>query len=92
MSDSLRRTAIMVIIAISMMAVLIFYNDVEILSWESRNYYLKNFISDTGAKNAVAAIYLNYRIFDTFFEALLLMISVTGIIYFLEEKGHDDTE
>ncbi len=51
------------------------------------SYYVNNFISDTGAKNAVTAIYLNYRLFDTFFETLLLVISVIGIIYFSRHKG-----
>lgn len=50
---------------------------------------LADFEGQTGARNAVAAIYLNYRMFDTLFETLLLAISVTGIVYFLEEKGHE---
>ena len=35
-----------------------------------------------GADNAVAAIYLNYRLYDTLFEALLLLIAIVGIIHF----------
>ncbi len=45
-------------------------------------YIMQNFEADTGARNAVAAIYLNYRVYDTLFEALLLLIAIVGIIHF----------
>ena len=45
-------------------------------------YVLENFQEQTGAENAVAAIYLNYRVYDTLFEALLLLIAIVGIIHF----------
>jgi multicomponent Na+:H+ antiporter subunit B len=45
-------------------------------------YFLDNFQEHTGAENAVAAIYLNYRVYDTLFEALLLLIAIVGIIHF----------
>lgn len=45
-------------------------------------YVLSNFEEQTGARNAVAAIYLNYRVYDTLFEALLLLIAIVGIIHF----------
>lgn len=51
------------------------------------HYYINNFLQDTGAGNAVTAIYLNYRLFDTFFETLLLLVSVIGIIYFSRYEG-----
>ncbi len=47
-----------------------------------REYFVENFQEDTGAENAVAAIYLNYRVYDTLFEALLLLIAIVGIIHF----------
>ncbi|MFP4330401.1 MAG: hypothetical protein ACOC45_08185 [Alkalispirochaetaceae bacterium] len=45
-------------------------------------YILENFLEQTGAENAVAAIYLNYRVYDTLFEALLLLIAIVGIMHF----------
>ncbi|PKM54040.1 conserved protein of unknown function [Petrocella atlantisensis] len=51
------------------------------------HYYINNFKADTGAGNSVTAIYLNYRLFDTFFETLLLLVSVIGIIYFSRHEG-----
>lgn len=51
------------------------------------SYYLDNFAADTGSLNTVTAIYLNYRMYDTFFETLLLLVSVIGIIYFSRHEG-----
>ncbi len=51
---------------------------------------LASYFSDTGAKNSVAAIYLNYRVFDTIFEALMLLVSVMGVIHF-SRYDHEPT-
>lgn len=51
------------------------------------HYYIDNFFSETAATNAVTAIYLNYRVYDTLFETLLLLVSVIGIIYFSRHAG-----
>jgi multisubunit Na+/H+ antiporter MnhB subunit len=58
------------------------------------DYYLANYEEDTGAGNAVAAIYLNYRVYDTFFEALLLLVAIVGIIHFfrLRPKPQQETQ
>lgn len=50
-------------------------------------YITTNFQAQTGSLNAVTAIYLDYRMFDTLFETLLLLVSVIGIIYFSRHKG-----
>ncbi len=49
---------------------------------------MKNYIVDTSAENSVASIYLNYRMFDTIFEALMLLVSVMGVIHFSRHE-HD---
>lgn len=56
---------------------------------EVAEYYLANAQAETTASNVVTAIYLNYRVFDTMFEALLLLIAVTAIlfIYPIKKKG-----
>jgi len=58
----------------------IFLRDSEILDQPLMDYITANFLEDTGATNAVAGIYLNYRVFDTLFEALMLMVSVMEVI------------
>ena len=50
------------------------------------NHYLKDqyiamFYDDVGGENAVTAIYLGYRVYDTLFEALMLFISIVAIIH-----------
>lgn len=43
---------------------------------------VENGTAETGAQNLVTAIYLDFRIFDTLFETLLLLVSVMGIKQF----------
>ncbi len=55
------------------------------------NYVMENYNAQTGANNSVAAIYLNYRIFDTIFEALMLLVSVMGVVHFSRhDESHDE--
>lgn len=53
------------------------------------NYYLEHFKEDTHTDNAVAAIYLNYRVFDSIFETLLLLVSVTAVSHLSWRRPHD---
>ena len=43
--------------------------------------YLAQFESEFGGENAVTAIYLGYRVYDTLFEALVLVIGVVAVIH-----------
>lgn len=45
-------------------------------------YYIENAAEEAQMQNAVTAIYLRYRIFDTLFEALLLAMAVSAVVYF----------
>lgn len=60
----------------------------EILPNEISTYYIHSFTDDTGALNAVAAIYLNYRMYDTVFEALILITSIIGMLHFFTAGGN----
>ena len=44
-----------------------------------RNQYLEMFMTDVGGRNAVTAIYLGYRVYDTLFEALILIVAVVAV-------------
>ena len=46
-------------------------------------------LTETGAENLVAAIYLDYRLFDTLLEALLLLVSVIGVSQFGSLSGSE---
>jgi multicomponent Na+:H+ antiporter subunit B len=54
-----------------------------------RKYFELNGFIETGSKNLVSAIYLDYRLFDSIFEAGILLIAVSGIIWI---SRHDLTE
>ena len=55
-----------------------------------RDSYMSSFISDVGGSNAVTAIYLGYRVYDTLFEALMVVISVVAVIHMsvFVERAH----
>ncbi|GAB2483926.1 hypothetical protein GCM10008929_06060 [Alkalibacterium psychrotolerans] len=58
----------------------LFLNYSEQIDTPLMDYFTADFFNQTGATNSVAAIYLNYRVFDTLFEALMLMVSVMEVI------------
>ena len=59
---------------------------------ESYNYYVENAAGESNMPNAVTAIYLRYRIFDTIFEALLLGVAVSVVFYFAAPWERDFKE
>lgn len=70
--------------------IMLFIQDAEILSAPLMDFFTTNFFAETGASNAVAGIYLNYRVFDTLFEALMLMVSVMEVINVSWANRHED--
>lgn len=46
-------------------------------------YITERFHEDTAARNAVTSILLNYRMYDTIFEALILLTAIVGMHQFL---------
>ena len=46
-----------------------------------KDQYISMFSDDVGGENAVTAIYLGYRVYDTLFEALMLFISIVAVIH-----------
>ena len=64
-----------------------------------KELYLARFQTDVGGLNPVSAIYLNYRMYDTLFEALVLVIAVVGVIHMshfnetsVEDGRHSEIE
>jgi len=47
----------------------------------SSNYYISNTYNEVGSRNIVTGIYLDYRLFDSIFEAGILLVSVAGVIF-----------
>ncbi|GAB6091167.1 hypothetical protein [Spirochaeta dissipatitropha] len=56
-------------------------------------YVIHNYEEDTAARNAVSSILLNYRMYDTMFETLILLTAIIGMQRFLPAKHElkDDT-
>lgn len=50
------------------------------------DYFAEMGVRETGAENLVTAIYLGYRAFDTLGETVVLLISVSGIVYLIGGK------
>jgi len=46
-----------------------------------QDLYVARFMPDVGGYNAVTAIYLGYRVYDTLFEALVLLIGALAVIH-----------
>ncbi|MFW6148505.1 MAG: hydrogen gas-evolving membrane-bound hydrogenase subunit E [Atribacterota bacterium] len=55
------------------------------INMDSINYYLDNGVSDTGAINLVASIYLDYRAYDTLMETVVLFMAVMGVTFILRK-------
>jgi multicomponent Na+:H+ antiporter subunit B len=62
----------------------------EIVSNSIGQILINKGYKESGAKNIVTAIYLDYRLYDTFFEALILMISVSGVALLSETKREEN--
>ena len=90
--DSTRRLILIIICMIMALAVVFLLMDapsIELDAKQARDMILKNHVKDTGANNAVSAIYLNYRLWDTLFEALVLLVSAVAVISFSRSNGDE---
>jgi len=56
----------------------------------AKTYILNHHTAETGAENAVTAVYLNYRLWDTLFESLLLLLSALAVINFSWSYDHEE--
>ncbi len=72
-----RFTTVIAIVAMAVVLLPIFLNDT---SWpiEARDYLAHSGTEESGAINLVSAIYLGYRVFDTFGETIVLLVAVLG--------------
>lgn len=67
-------------VAGAILVLIVFTSSSETFEAPLMEFFTRDFLKETGADNAVAGIYLNYRVFDTLFEALMLMVSVMEVI------------
>jgi multisubunit Na+/H+ antiporter MnhB subunit len=87
----LRKTVTMIMLGILLLTFSAVYLDVTRLrNDETKEYYIKNTYEQTGSKNFVTGIYLDYRLFDSIFEAGILLITVTGIAFMTKKEKQKD--
>ncbi|AOT69703.1 hypothetical protein [Geosporobacter ferrireducens] len=53
---------------------------------DAKTYYLSRGFNETGASNLVTAIYLDYRLYDSIFEASLLLATSAGILFLARKE------
>ena len=53
--------------------------------------YVSDALAQTGASNRVAAIYLNYRMFDSLFETMMLLVCALAVVR-MSWRGQDPDE
>lgn len=70
-----------IIVALLTLILVHFSKDELDYNTTSKDYYIEKGFEETSSKNLVTAIYLDYRLFDSFFEASLLLIAVAGIAF-----------
>ncbi len=71
---------VLVIFIISLVDLETLYNDAGKVFFSSNGYF------DTGSRNLVTAIYLDYRLFDSLFEAGILLVAVSGVLWISQHK------
>jgi len=79
-------------LAICFCALLMMMFDYHGAREEAGAAYIERGTIDTGAANLVAAIYLNYRLFDTLFEILVFSVAVLGVRFYLAHQRGSEEE
>ena len=68
-----------ILLTIGLFVLFIYFMPDHPTSTYLKDHYLARFATDVGGQNAVAAILLGYRVYDTLFEALILVVSVVAV-------------
>lgn len=77
-------------IALGLIFLFTYFSTIETFDAVLYELYVEQAQARTGALNIVTAIYLDYRIFDTLLEALLLLTSVVAIFQFIKLESFED--
>ena len=83
------KTIAVIILMLTLIITVFILSDFSENNTSTADYYIENNEKDTAATNAVTAIYLNYRVYDSIFETLILLVSVSAVIHFSWRKDHE---
>ena len=89
----MRRIVIAIIVLV--VSILFFFNHFsyeKVSGVDVADYYRHNSYDYTKSENAVTAIYLNYRYYDTIFESLMLLVCISALIHMSVHEGKDGEE
>ncbi|MCL1998491.1 MAG: DUF4040 domain-containing protein [Turicibacter sp.] len=82
LGESLRKIPVLpLLFSVGLFAVFLYFRPTGEVNTYLKDLYLLNFIDNVGGENPVTAIYLIYRVYDTLFEALVVVISVVAAIH-----------
>lgn len=77
------------LVIIAAVAVLfLFLNHSEKQGTPLMDWFINHFFTETGSENAVTAVYLNFRVFDVIFEAMMLLVCVMEVINLSSRNKH----
>ena len=69
------------IFSVGLFGIFVYFVPTADVNTHLKEQFLLNFLTDVGGENNVTAIYLGYRVYDTLFEALILVISVVAVTH-----------
>jgi len=79
----IKKVAILVVTMLFVFLVMVI--DIERIDSSSKDYFIEESFKEVHSKNIVTGIYLDYRLFDSIFEAGILLVSVAGVIFMTRE-------
>ena len=88
--DSIKRFIFPVLFSILLFVLFMRFIPGESVNSSLKEQYISMFRNDIGGENAVTAVYLGYRLYDTLIETLLLIVIVVAIIHLSLHVGGPD--
>lgn len=78
----IKKISMIIFLSFVLIVFIVALSDLEILyNNAGKVFFSENGYLDTGSRNLVTAIYLDYRLFDSLFEAGILLVAVSGVLW-----------
>ncbi|MFA5526603.1 MAG: MnhB domain-containing protein [Acholeplasmataceae bacterium] len=83
----IKRLVLFIMLSGLLIAFIFAMTDLELIYNDfGKQYFLTYGLMETGSRNLVTGIYLDYRLFDSIFEAGILLIAVSGVMWISQHK------